>query len=139
MSDMRLRAGDSATHRGCSEETKTPTHTPGPWGQSHRQTGEESWNTEVYDAKGETIATLAWYPVKTAEGVSTSREANAHLIAAAPDLLAALQAIFDAEEAVADVDEYDLEPTIAKSLKAHKKRAAAWKKARRAVVRAEGA
>jgi hypothetical protein len=47
------------------------------------------YSTEVYDAAGETIATVAWYPVKTKSGsIVTAREANASLIAAAPDLLA---------------------------------------------------
>lgn len=69
-------------------------HTPGPWFQSHRENKEGMWNTQVYDAKGETIATLAWYPVPQHNGViETSREANAHLIAAAPEMLEALKAM----------------------------------------------
>lgn len=72
-------------------------HTPGPWSQSHRKSGNGYSTTEVYCAAGQTIATLAWYPVPTPTGTTTSREANARLIAAAPDLLAALQDLFGAE------------------------------------------
>ena len=74
-------------------------HTPGPWLQSHRQTGPEAWNTQVYDEAGRTIATLAWYPVTLTGGlIGTAREANARLIAAAPDLLEACRYIVEAGE-----------------------------------------
>lgn len=67
-------------------------HTPGPWSQSHREGPDGMWNTQVYDDSGATIATLAWYPVELPNGVTTTaREANARLIAAAPDLLVALK------------------------------------------------
>jgi hypothetical protein len=67
-------------------------HTPGPWLQSHREKPDGMWATEVYDAAGETIATMAWYPVKTERGsFVTARESNARLIAAAPELLEALE------------------------------------------------
>ena len=66
------------------------THTPGPWSQSHREQPNGMWVTQVYDEAGETIADLAWFPVTISKQViGTSREANARLIAAAPDLLAA--------------------------------------------------
>lgn len=67
------------------------THTPGPWSQSHRETRDGMYSTEVYCADGETIAKCAWYPrpADPATGaIGTYREANARLIAAAPDLLA---------------------------------------------------
>lgn len=68
-------------------------HTPGPWFQSHRAIPNDKdgiYSTQVYDEKGETIADLAWYPVNLGNGhIGTAREANARLIAAAPDLLAA--------------------------------------------------
>lgn len=61
--------------------------TKGPWSQSHRQGSDGMYNTEVYDHKGETICTLSWHPVYEGNGVtSTDRSANAHLIAAAPDM-----------------------------------------------------
>jgi hypothetical protein len=68
-------------------------HTPGPWLQSHRQIPDGMYSTEVYAKDGETIATIHWYPVKTDDGWITSRDGNARLIAAAPDMLAALQDI----------------------------------------------
>ena len=65
-------------------------HTQGEWRQSHRKIDAEgNFSTEVYDEEGETICTLAWHICKSADGrtVYTDREANAKLIAAAPDLL----------------------------------------------------
>lgn len=69
-------------------------HTPGPWSQSHRRRHDGMYSTEVYCADGYTIASCAWYPrpVDPATGtIGTYREANARLIAAAPDLLEALE------------------------------------------------
>ena len=78
-------------------------HTPGPWEQSHRKGCDgvyEVFRTQVYPASDpdNTIATLHWHSVKTDEGFATDREANARLIAAAPDLLAALEDALDAWE-----------------------------------------
>ena len=80
-------------------EGKVPTgnggvgFTPGPWQQSHRKRRDGMYATEVYDAKGSTIATVDWYPVSLPGGViATARAPNARLIAAAPDMLAALNA-----------------------------------------------
>jgi hypothetical protein len=67
-------------------------HTPGPWSSEHRKKHNGMWDTEVFCAKGDTIATIAWYPMPTVDGVTgTYREGNARLIAAAPDLLRELQ------------------------------------------------
>lgn len=82
---MGVAAGDL----GASPQVPAPFdpgHTPLPWFQSHRQTGPESWCTEVYDVEGDTIATLAWYPVQTAQGITTSRGANAAFIVLACNL-----------------------------------------------------
>ena len=69
-------------------------HTPGEWYQSHRKQNDGMYSTQVYDKEGETICTLEWYPVDEGNGVtSTAREANAKLIAAAPDLLEALKSL----------------------------------------------
>jgi len=67
-------------------------HTAGPWGWSHRETANGNYSTQVYDEKGKEIADIAWYPVTQNNITITSREANARLIAAAPELLEALQA-----------------------------------------------
>jgi len=70
-------------------ETK---HTPWPWFQSHREKPNGMFSTEVYDKEGQVICVLAWHAVSYEGGVYTDREANARLIAAAPDLLEALKA-----------------------------------------------
>lgn len=68
--------------------------TEGEWGQSHRKGSGGMYNTEVYDHKGETICILAWHAVDEGNGVtSTDREANAHLIAAAPDMYKMLESL----------------------------------------------
>ena len=68
-------------------ETK---HTKGEWRQAHRICDEEgNYSTQVFDEDGETICTLAWHKVPMENGFTTDREANAKLIAAAPDLLEA--------------------------------------------------
>lgn len=75
--------------------------TPGKWLQSHREIPNDEdgmYATQVYTEDGETIATLAWYPKPKVKQIingkemlvtGTYREANAKLIAAAPDLLEA--------------------------------------------------
>jgi len=66
-------------------------HTPGPWKvDEHNDVG----------AEGRHVATLSLY----GDG---SDDANAHLIAAAPDLLEALRT---AEAALADIGDADREP-----------------------------
>lgn len=56
--------------------------TKGEWKQSHRIVDEDGmYSTQVYDSKGETICTLAWYPVKEGNVTRTAREDNAKLIA----------------------------------------------------------
>jgi phage tail protein X len=69
--------------------------TQGQWSQSHRETETNgNYSTEVYCDRGDTIATLSWYANTEVKGViSTYREANAKLIAAAPELLEALQGV----------------------------------------------
>jgi hypothetical protein len=61
-------------------------HTPGPWGLT-RMNGEPAVGADTED--GGLVAV-------TVEGSDSAREANARLIAAAPDLLAALQTIRNA-------------------------------------------
>ena len=76
--------------------------TPGKWKQSHREIPGDpdgTYSTQIYTEDGETIADLAWYPrppIKEVIGgknvivIETYRDANAKLIAAAPEMLDAL-------------------------------------------------
>ena len=77
-------------------------HTPGKWYQSHRQIphDEDGWYaTQIHTEDGETIATISWYPKPQKKEIidgetrlvtETYREANATLIASAPNMLDAL-------------------------------------------------
>jgi len=65
-------------------------HTPGPWKLGYMGRGKYSGSTGVYpDSGGPAFAVLP-------PGRKEIQEANARLVAAAPDLLAALKAIKDA-------------------------------------------
>ncbi len=66
-------------------------HTPGPWNFSHRKGDDGMYRTEVFSDEHGGIATCGWTPKHCGNGVTqTYREANARLIAAAPDLLQSL-------------------------------------------------
>lgn len=94
-------------------------HTPGPWFQSHIQDKTDGmYYTRVYDHK-DIIATLHWYPIELAPGVTgTRREANAKLIAAAPELLRSciqlLQCRLDVIEEAGDNPDHWYEVRLAK-------------------------
>jgi beta-xylosidase len=79
-------------------------HTPGPWAQSHRESDDGWYRTQVYPVAdpNNTIATCNWHSVRTEYGHVTDRDANARLIAAAPELMEALRALAD------QVEEYEL-------------------------------
>lgn len=67
-------------------------HTPGPWLWEYRRGGEGQYNMEVFSLTHGVIATCAWTPRPLGNGVtSTYRDANASLIAAAPELLESLR------------------------------------------------
>lgn len=79
-----------------------PGFTPGPWHQSHCKNDDgETYSTKVYDHK-HVIAVVDWYPIDMGNGrIATSREANARLIAAAPDMYEALkEALPELEESL---------------------------------------
>jgi hypothetical protein len=87
--------------------------TPGKWSFAHRKTADGMFSTEVFCEAGKTVATLAWYPKPTVNGVTgTYREGNARLIAAAPEMLDALRRAvlalaFAAESSKAMQDDYE--------------------------------
>ena len=65
-------------------------YTPAPWKFSHREGADGQYRTEVFSEEHGGIATCDWTPKHCGNGVTkTYREANARLIAAAPDLLEA--------------------------------------------------
>lgn len=67
-------------------------HTPAPWVSAHRKNDDGMYRTQVFTEDGETIATLHWYLKDLGNGgIGTYRECNANLIAAAPELLEALE------------------------------------------------
>ena len=70
--------------------------TPGPWVYEHRQDSFDGmFYTQVFTPdNGEAVATVHWYPEQKPYGVTgTHREANARLIAAAPDMAEALAGV----------------------------------------------
>jgi hypothetical protein len=90
--------------------------TPGPWLYAHRKTAASngSHSTEVFTEDGGSgkgvVATCAWYPMPPTESgvIGTYRDANARLIAAAPDLLAVTKLAKQALSACAPPDfEFD--------------------------------
>lgn len=105
--------------------------TPNEWYQSHRPIPNDPdgmYNTQVYTEDGETICTLAWYPkppvFEKVEGekrkvIGSYREANAKLIAAAPNLLDALEEMLDVFSL--DVDDEESENAVVKAQRAIQK------------------
>ena len=79
-------------------------HTPGPW--TTRDTRDHGTEVQAEHFDGRTIATVYprgnWY--LNGEGTDPVQEANARLIAAAPDLLAAVQSAAWIMQRVAEWD-----------------------------------
>ncbi|QDJ96142.1 hypothetical protein KE336_gp29 [Aeromonas phage 4_D05] len=65
-------------------------HTPEPWSTEYRERHDGMYSQEIFDLSGETIAQLAWYPIKLKTGVGTNREANARRIVACVNACAGL-------------------------------------------------
>jgi hypothetical protein len=115
--------------------------TPGPWLYAHRETAvsEGYHSTEIFTEDGGSgkgvIATLSWYPRPLDErgAMGTYREANAPLIAAAPDLFEAVR-LFLEYDAGDEEDGVALMLAYAKALDAAK---AAFAKARGQQVSAQ--
>lgn len=120
--------------------THAVSHTPGPWAIS---TDNTPWTegdaeiahangepfgltlilTDILDADGEVVARCEWEPGSTVER-QAELEANARLIAAAPEMLEALRAL--------------VEEHFAPRYGTGEKRAADWERARAAITKAEG-
>ncbi len=68
-------------------------HTPGKWQYAHREGKHGMWSTDVFTEDGETVCTMAWYPMPMDDNgvIGTYRQGNAALCAAAPALLEALK------------------------------------------------
>lgn len=97
-------------------------HSPGPWEVDERFTKESGRHAQYRIFAANLVCTLE-VPIGFYRSPAES-EANARLIAAAPELLAALQALYTAEEEYGD-------PTNAAINEA-------WLKARAAIARATG-
>jgi hypothetical protein len=64
-------------------------HTPGPWGTDHKDHDSPYQNIKI-KAGSKTVCTI-WIDDAPDHAFNSEQEANARLIAAAPDLLEALQ------------------------------------------------
>ena len=83
-------------------------HTPGPWTQGESEIGADCvWLNGATEPKDEMGPSHTW--------IDCGTEANARLIAAAPDLLEALKAC---DEAMSYMSEYDIPITLPDMVKA---------------------
>ena len=80
---------------------------PLPWRQEHRECADTNYRTQVIDALGCEVATLAWNPVRGNWIIITNRAENAALIVRAVNnhqqLVAALRGLLDGEGDVHDL------------------------------------
>ena len=89
---------------GAQVERLVRRYTPGPWHATHRKGGDGMYRTEIYSTQYGGIATCEWTPKNCGNGVTaTYREANALLIAAAPDMANALRSLLRHAERVNEV------------------------------------
>jgi hypothetical protein len=105
--NSRLQQGDpsfacrnqAAETKGVHAMTQTAQHTPGPWNYSRRADG--NYNLLGYGDDKLNLAVIKYFNLLNER--EKESEANARLIAAAPDMLAALQSIVEI------VDPYSLD------------------------------
>ncbi|MCK9577093.1 MAG: hypothetical protein M0R51_14410 [Clostridia bacterium] len=57
-------------------------HTKEPWFTAYRENGAGMCSQDIFDINGETIAEMAWFPVKEGNKTYTNREENARRIVA---------------------------------------------------------
>lgn len=87
--------------------------TKGPWFTEYRENQSGMYNQDVFDANGKTICECSWYEAETTieidgevrRAIGTNREANAHLIAAAPEMYATLERVISNYQTVASLVE----------------------------------
>jgi len=106
-------------------------HTPGPWVVHDHPTDPNQFGHHVTTVDGLTICSVTYQlPSRTAHGVEeTTRVANAHLIAAAPDLLDALQVaeLYLRERGLRASGEYkQIEAALAKATGTEQQPASEW-------------
>jgi hypothetical protein len=95
-----------------------PGFTKGIWSQSHREQSDGMYITQVYDDKGQSICDLNWHSVDKGNGFETDREANAQLIAAAPEMYCALKMVCNSVSKTETVHAFDcirIEQILAKA------------------------
>ncbi|MBE3085702.1 MAG: hypothetical protein IMZ64_05735 [Bacteroidetes bacterium] len=67
-------------------------YTKGEWKTEYRRHENGMYSQDVFDEEGKTIAILDWHAVQIDDRtIGTDREANAHLIAAAPNMYEVLR------------------------------------------------
>ena len=76
------------SRRDCAMKQLEPS--PLPWRQEHRECADTNYRTQVIDALGCEVATLAWNPVRGNWIIITNRAENAALIVRACNSHAAL-------------------------------------------------
>ena len=65
---------------GIPEPECQQAHSPLPWRQEHRECADKNYRTQVIDARGSEVATLAWNPVHGNGVIWTNRAENAEFI-----------------------------------------------------------
>jgi hypothetical protein len=78
-------------------------HTPGPWFASPLQTADDGWTfctVGPFDVRGKSLEHHVEDTIADVSGINHDAEANARMIAAAPDLLEAARAFLQKWEVV---------------------------------------
>ena len=91
---------------------KTPAHSPGPWTVDGDDRPGMQWNNQILNTRGHAVCFMAHSGGKY---LNVDLQ-NANLIAAAPELLAALQALLDEVDGCECVTEKQAVAAIAKAM-----------------------
>ncbi len=102
-------------------------HTPGPW---RIERGKKYGDFLIWSARGETEVSSHWIATLKCESCPAQEEANARLMAAAPDMLEALEPFVEVyEHFIGDDADEDQNRTISIPVKAFRRASAALSKA----------